>query len=150
MKLNPDCIRDTLLYLEDNLGYTDSQTSMEHIEISIAYATTEISRTCSYSEEDVQYSIEKLLEIDFIRAKAVSHDKSGYIVSGKIDDITWSGHNFLNNIRPNSIWDATKAGASKLGLMSVHALSSISTKIVETVVTNPDIINKIVMGFFQQ
>ena len=23
MKLNPDCVRDVLLYLEENLGYTD-------------------------------------------------------------------------------------------------------------------------------
>lgn len=30
-----------------------------------------------------------------------------------ISDISWNGHQFLNNIRQQTIWDATKAGAKK-------------------------------------
>lgn len=144
MKLNPDCIRDVLLYLEDYLQYTDNQMSMEHKEISISNLVKNIIETYDYTKEDTQYSIEKLFEVGFIGIKNISHDNNGYIVSGYISDISWNGHNFLNNIRPKSVWNATKEGASKLGLMSIHALSTISMKIVEAVVTNPTIINGII------
>ena len=35
MKLNPDCVRDVLLYLEENLGYTDYIGALQHKEIQI-------------------------------------------------------------------------------------------------------------------
>lgn len=144
MKLNPDCIRDVLLYLEENLTYKNNSISMEHKEIPIAIVVSNVSENNKHSSEDVQYSIEKLFEINYIKIKNISYDKNKYIVSGNIYDITYEGHNFLNNIRPKNIWEATKSGASKLGLMSVHALSTISMKIVEKVVTDPVVIKKII------
>ncbi len=146
MKLNSDCIRDVLLYLEDNLGYTDNQISMEHKQFTVSDLAKELT---SYPEDDIQYTVEKLYEADFIRLVNIKFDARKYIVSAYIDDITWNGHNFLNNIRPKSVWDATKAGASKLGLMSIHALSTISMKIVEKVVTDQTVIDKIVLAFTQ-
>ena len=143
MKLNPDCIRDVLLYLEENLGYTDNQVSMEHKEITIHKIKTDVCEKYSHTNVDVQYSIEKLYEIQYITMRNIQYDSRKYIVSGNINDITWNGHNFLNNVRPKSVWDATKAGASKLGLMSIHALSNISMKIVEKIVTDQTVIDKI-------
>ena len=148
MKLNPDCIRDVLIYLEENLGYTDNQVSMEHKEITIHKIKTDVCEKYSHTNEDVQYSIEKLYEIGYITMRAIQYDSRMYIASGDVNDITWNGHNFLNNVRPISVWDATKKGASKLGLMSIHALSTISMKIVEKVVTDPTVIEKI-MDVFQ-
>ena len=49
MKLNYDCIRDVLLYLEENLELNNSIYS-EHINLN-------------YSPEDIQYSVLKLEEI---------------------------------------------------------------------------------------
>ena len=69
---------------------------------------------------------------------------SGKTINYSISDITWNGHQFLNTIRPKNIWEATKVGASKLGIMSMHALSAISMKVAEAVVTNPVVISKIV------
>ena len=74
----------------------------------------------------------------------ISYDKQNYIVSGYIDDITWEGFNFLNNIREQSIWDATKNGAKKVGAMSISALNMIAFEIVKAVVTNQEVINNIV------
>lgn len=61
-----------------------------------------------------------------------------------VDDITWDGYNFLNNIREKSIWEATKAGAKKVGAMSISAINMISFEIVKAVVTNQEVISKIV------
>lgn len=144
MKLNPDCVRDTLLYLEDNIAYTNNPISMEHTEINIDEATNNIAAKYSHTKEETRYSIEKLLEVGYIQIKNPSYDAQRYLVSGNIYDISWNGHNFLNNIRPQSVWDATKRGASRLGLMSVHALSTISMKIIEAIVTDQTVISKII------
>lgn len=144
MKLNPDCIRDVLLYLEENLGYTDNKISMEHKEITIYRIIKDVARDEIYLEEDVKYSIEKLYEVGYIRLRNIQYDSRRYIVAGNVNDITWEGHNFLNNIRPKSVWDATKEGATKLGLMSIHALSTISMEVVKAVVTNPTVVNGII------
>lgn len=141
MTLNYDCIRDVLLYLEDTLEYTDNQMAMTHKRLTIGNVASALS---SYSKEDIQYTIEKLFEARYIRIVDISTDKQKYIVNGYIDDITWDGYNFLNNIREKSIWEATKEGAKKVGAMSVSAISMISFEIVKAIVTNQEIINKIV------
>lgn len=142
MKLNPDCVRDVLLYLEENLGYTDYVGALQHKEIQICTIPDYFSTT--YSKEDVNYSIEKLYEARFISLVNIASDRDGYIVNAYVNDITYIGHEFLNNIRPKNVWDATKEGASKLGLMSMHALSFISSKVIESIITNPTVINKII------
>ena len=141
MTLNYDCIRDVLLYLEDTLEYIDNQVAMTHKRLTIGNITNALS---SYSKEDVQYTIEKLFEARYIRIADIIHDKNGYITSGYVDDITWEGFNFLNNIREKSIWEATKEGAKKVGAMSVSAISIISFEIVKAIVTNQEVISKII------
>ena len=141
MTLNYDCIRDVLLYLENTLEYTDNQMAMTHKRLTIGSVVNALS---SYTKEDVQYTIEKLFETKYIRIVDISTDKQKYIVNGYIDDITWEGFNFLNNIREKSIWEATKEGAKKVGAMSVSAISMISFEIVKAVVTNQEVIGKIV------
>ena len=142
MKLNPDCVRDVLLYLEENLGYTDYIGALQHKEIQICTIPDYFSTT--YSKEDVNYSIEKLYEAHFISLINIASDRDGYIVNAYVNDITYVGHEFLNNIRPKNVWDATKDGASKLGLMSMHTLNFISSKIIESIITNPTVINNII------
>lgn len=69
----------------------------------------------------------------------------------EIENITWSGHQFLNTIRPKSIWEATKNVATKLGTLSVSALSMISSEITKAIITKPEVINSIIktMNDFQ-
>ena len=141
MTLNYDCIRDVLLYLEDTLEYTDNPVAMTHKRLTINNVANALS---SYSKEDVQYTIEKLYEARYIRIVDVSTDSQRYMINGYIDDITWEGYNFLNNIREKSIWEATKEGAKKVGAMSISAICMISFEIVKAVVTNQEVINKIV------
>lgn len=146
MTLNYDCIRDVLLYLENSLGYTDNKISMEHTRLTIDTVISEVSQ---YTKEDVMYTIEKLFEAKYIRIVDVKYDSRKYIVYGQIDDITWDGYNFLNNIRQKNIWEATKTGAKKVGAMSISAISMIAMEIIKSIVTNPEVINKIVVGILQ-
>lgn len=136
MKLNPDCIRDILLYLEENLKISENEFS----SITFQQIKCDLS---NYSEEDIFYSIYNLKQIRFIEGNI--KDVAGMkMCICEIQNITWNGHQFLNTIRPTSVWEATKSGASKLGIMSMHALSTIAMKVAETIVTNPIVINKII------
>lgn len=137
MKLNPDCIRDVLLYLEENLevkdGHKFSEITLTQLQESLA----------QYSKEDIFYSIYNLHQIHFIEGR-INDVNDMKMFFCEINNITWNGHQFLNTIRPTTVWEATKAGASKLGIMSMHALSKIAMKIAEAVITNPTVIAKIV------
>ncbi|PEW58205.1 hypothetical protein CN448_31480 [Bacillus cereus] len=43
-----------------------------------------------------------------------------------ISSITWDGHQFLDNIREKSIWEATKIKAATLGSVSLPTLSELA------------------------
>ena len=63
MKLNPECVRDTLIYLEDNL------VMCEYFSIKgISFKTiiNELSQDNKYSEEDVAYTLTQLMSAGYI------------------------------------------------------------------------------------
>ena len=90
MKLNHDCVRDVLLYLEDNLD----------LGLKIKFSsTTNNELNSKYSNTDIFYTSLKLLEAGFINAKAYDTvQPSGPIVI-EIASITYNGHLFLDSIR---------------------------------------------------
>ena len=57
MTLNADCIRDLLLYLEENLSYVEGVTDMTHKKIGIGALAQKLPQ---YTEEEVRYTVEKL------------------------------------------------------------------------------------------
>lgn len=148
MKLDPDCVRDVLLYLESNLEYVERHDlGLEHNEITFNTITNAILQKHDYGKDSVNYAIEKLLEAGFITSNKQVYGNNKAILSAPISDITWNGHQFLNNIRKQSIWDATKSGAKKIGATSISALNMIAMEIIKTIVTKPEVINSIISGF---
>ena len=92
MKLNPECVRDTLIYLEDNL------VMCEYFSIKgISFKTiiNELSQDNKYSEEDVAYTLTQLMSAGYITGYKNYNGKDRKL-SGHVDDISWSGHNFIN------------------------------------------------------
>lgn len=97
MKLNPDCVRDVLLYLEENLKIEEGQ---KFSHITLHQLKQNLNK---YSEEDVLYSVYNLYQIHFIDGNIKNvNDIKMYIC--EIYNITWSGYQFLNTIRPKSVW----------------------------------------------
>lgn len=144
MKLNPDCIRDVLIYLEENLTYSDDEEYViAHKAISASRVIQELSEAKGYSTGDVKYSIEKLIEVKYISATDVITGGNERVISFKIKDILYDGHEFLATVRPETIWEATKNGASKIGAMSIHALGYIAKKVVDLIISNPTVISDI-------
>lgn len=137
MKLNPDCIRDVLLCLEENLKITEEQNFSQMTLVQLK------EKLSNYSDDDIFYSVYNLHQIHFIEGN-IKNASNKVMYFCEIKNITWDGHQFLNTIRPITVWEATKKGASKLGIMSMNALATISSKIVEAIITNPEVITKII------
>lgn len=145
MKLNPDCIRDVLLYLEENLSYNhETEGSIEHNTITIHKISKDLHEEKGYEIDDINYSVEKLLEIRYIISATELRGSNNSILYCPISDISYNGHMFLGTIRPKSIWEATKNKAKQIGGMSVHSLSIISSAIMQGLASNPDFIQSIV------
>lgn len=138
MRLNPDCVRDVLLYLESELVLNLKKHNFE--SLSLDQLNNHFSNI--YTEEDIWYTVYNLNKIEYIEGQ-ISGVQNMKMVFCDIENITWEGHQFLNTIRPVSIWDATKNGAKKLGVMSISALSMISSEIVKEIVTRKDVIDRI-------
>lgn len=137
MKLNIDCVRDVLLCLEENITMDNNNCI-----IPVPFKTVKAILKNKYEENDIVYAISKLLDIRYI----IGHiDKTNgrYKVTGSISDITWEGHEFLNSIRPQTIWETTKENASKLSISSIRGMASLANNIINAIVTNQEIISSI-------
>lgn len=140
MKLNYDCMRDVLLFLEDNLAYTDN-VELKHKRFNIGTISSELES--KHDKFDVQYSIEKLAEINYIRLVDVKYSSNRCIMDGYIDDITMYGYDFLEQIREDNIWKATKDITYKIGVTSINMLEKIVAAIIAEICKQQPVISLI-------
>lgn len=111
MRLKQDCIRDILLGLEEELDYLQSIGKDELLSLD---------RLSHHRTEDSLYTVSKLREAGFLN---VSYYLGGNF---RIFDITYEGHQFLENIRDPEIWAKTKQAAGKVGGVSLSVLGEIA------------------------
>ncbi|KXB48666.1 hypothetical protein HMPREF3188_00052 [Tissierellia bacterium KA00581] len=124
MKLNHDCIRDILLYLENNLKLDER---LSHKQL--------LNDLKNYSQEDIEYSLLKLDEADFLNIHIVSADNITFYAC-VIYDITLQGHNFLDSIRPQPVWDKVKAKLNSAGVFSLNSVYQISKILIAEYIKN--------------
>lgn len=116
MKLDFDIIRDVLLEIEND---NSIQSKLDY-----SYENTPPEKL---------YAISKLIEAEFINAiDGSTMDGNVYIATS----LTWDGHNFLNNIRENTIWSKTKSIANRIGVKSFEALVQISSNVISQIIIN--------------
>lgn len=124
MKRNIDSIRAVLLYLEDNLKIGNP--------VSSHTVSEEILRKegCTFGfEDDILYAIKQLYDSEMIDANIVNYTMSDF-PNYFIKDIRPAGHDFLENIHNNEIWEKTKAKASKVGSFSIQIIGAIAKQLV--------------------
>lgn len=114
MKLNPDCIRDVLLHLED-LPY--------HTKTSVPDVTSALK---DFSNDEVMYTCLKLTEAGLIDAVVRNYPSDGYDVIISIKDIIYNGHQFLETIRSPKSWKIIKKGCENVGSFALKTISSIA------------------------
>lgn len=112
MELKHDCVRNVMLYLEENLTLRGVITN-NNIEIK------------NYSSDDITYTIMKLREAGFIEAS--KQDYAGIIL---IKSITYNGHQFLDTIRDGQVWSETKSKISKIAGVSLPIIQQVASQII--------------------
>lgn len=98
MKLNFECVKDVLLFLEKELQLDDY---FESIPLSVS----DIHKTLTqYTAKEIHYTLKKLAEEEYICAKEesrqISTNECKYFYG--VSDITFKGHQYLNSVRNQS------------------------------------------------
>ena len=123
MKLNQDCVRDLLIFIEDNLTY-GVYIYVNEIQIG------------NYSRDEILYSADKLLEAGLIDATMKTFMDSGGIPQIRVKSITWNGHQFLDNIRDHKVWENTKGILSKFSSVSIEIISNIAAQVISNMINS--------------
>ncbi len=120
MKLNYDCVREVLLYIEENLQYGQILYSSD-IELE------------NYEYEDVQYTIDLLADSAYIKANKLQV-LGPTLPSFHIYSLTMQGHELLDNIRDNSVWKKIKKRKiSGLASVSLPIINSLGSTIIKEI-----------------
>lgn len=119
MKLNQDCVRDLLLYLEENLTLND-HLSVENISLK------------DYSSEELLYTADKLYEAGYINCSRKIYDNIDLVIL--VSSITYDGHQFLDNIRDEKVFAKTKSILSTLKSVSIEIISETAAKVITNMI----------------
>lgn len=149
MKINLDCVRHILLYLEDNLEYDqDKKDIQRHETITIIQLANALNEAKGYTEDEVFYAAEQLYQAGYISAKVSGGGMLGYDFFF-IYDITYDGHTFLNNIRDNNIWSKIKEVAKATTNFSLPVIGAAAKTLWIKFMENPDSINTTIQNIQQ-
>ncbi len=117
MRLNPECIRDILLTVEETGNFSST----------IQYDTSDdYPRLSKYSEEEFLYHVNQCKESGYFLSCKISPDASHIVM---IRDLSPKAHEFLANVRNDSIWGKVKDVSKKLGLDSIKSIAQIAASI---------------------
>ena len=125
MKLNPDCIRDTLLQIEKDQQYTKGVIGSSLNRLSGALLL-ETDLKNKYSTEDIMYTVKQLHDHFYIDAGEFNAiGTTDYIIR----DIAPIGHAFLANIRNDTNWNKTKNVLQKVGTFALDYIKDVSAQV---------------------
>lgn len=122
MKLNLECLRDILLTVE-NAEYEERLTFDKLHE-----------RLPNYSEEDLHYCLIKLDESGLLEVITIQIPRQHMPGIKTIHNLTFQGHEFLENIKAENTWNKTKSIASKVGSFSLNTIRDISVGVISEVI----------------
>lgn len=120
MKLNHECVRDLLLYLEDNLLF-NSHLCSNDLEIT------------PYESVDIIYATARLSEAKYIETTQTSYSHDT-IPTIHIHSLTWDGHKLLDNIRDENVWNNTKSVVAQFSSVSIGIIDNVSNKVITKII----------------
>lgn len=123
LELNKDCVRDILLKCEELLQMNDDGTmnTLQSGDLKEVLPDYDLSV--------IKYSVLKMDEADLINARIISFDDS-IVGEFLIFDITYFGHEFIEQIKDDNNWNKVKDVAKKVGSSSIDTLLQIATGVL--------------------
>lgn len=127
MKLNYDCVRSVLLTVEK------SKTIDEELNLNPLAVETIFEQLPKYEDSEILYTIEKLKEARYINAAL--HFAAGHFIDGTVSSITYSGHEYLDNIRDLKVWRKVKSVLAKAGATTLPLISQAAQMLIGSQLT---------------
>ena len=127
MKLNYDCIRSVLLTVEK------SKTIDEELNLNPLAVETIFEQLPKYEDSEILYTIEKLKEAGYINAAL--HFAVGHFIDGTVSSITYSGHEYLDNIREPEVWRKVKTMLKNAGAITLPLISQAAQMLIGSQLT---------------
>lgn len=123
MKFSPDYARDIMLAVEA----LEPNETLTVPELAEMYP--------DYSEDVLNYHCLKLYEANFINASTIPVRGQVLPQISRILALTYNGHQALEDMRPQSVWEQSKAMAAQVGSFSLHALAETAAAVVSSKIT---------------
>lgn len=122
MKLNLDLVRDILLLTEkcSDISGVNEEALLKSLK--------------GIDRNQIVYTVIKLKESDLITGDILWG--SNQPIKIQVGNLTYSGHELLNNIRNKKVWSETKSIVSKVGISSLDVLKDISSNVISKIITN--------------
>ena len=125
MKFNPDCMRDVLLYLEENLTYSP-ELRLQFISIQ------DLDKNLPHTIQEIANMVLVLDDADFIDASRF--DTGDQLCELLVSRITYSGYQLIESIRPQPVWEKVLSVGKKVGSFSLNVISQISSGVLTSMV----------------
>jgi len=95
-----------------------------------------ISEVAGYTKDEVQYHFNLMYEAELISAEPVRSSTSDRVVRVHPFCLTWNGHELLDTIRDDSIFNATLERLKSIGgKAAISVLTAVATKLALAAVT---------------
>ena len=120
MKLNPDCIRDILLEVENTCDY-ENELNFDEDNVPTSLK--------QYKYGELIYHVKQCQMNNFFEDCKISIYQEIYI-----SYLSPAGHTFLENVRSDNLWNKTKNIGKKIGSTSLDALIKISSNVITEII----------------
>lgn len=145
MKLNLDCVRKILFYIEKGADYNTDGGFPIHNEIRFG-ELVEDEYFKKYSKSEVLYALEILLREHFIECSDGPTFYAGNIKNATIIGLSYSGHDLLDNIRNDTVWTVVKEKALTAGGFSLKSLATTAGSLSVALMTNSNALSTFKSG----
>lgn len=120
MTLKYDCVRDILIFCEKELT----------LDSNLAWVPIHLDAFCSsltqHSREDIAYTLYLLDEAGYIDCHITEAD--GGIFHIIVYRLTYSGHEFLDTIKSDNVWQKIKTTVASVGSASIPVIQTLGTE----------------------
>lgn len=122
MKLNYECVRDVLLYLENQDYFAPADGHI--VAFCPVYIEDIAAELPGYSLTEIYYTLSNLAQAGYIDANEQAFD---FVIERyRVDRITFQGHEFLAKIRDEGHWSVVRKGLSVVKDCSLSAIGAIA------------------------
>ena len=129
MKLNPNCIRALLLQCEESLT----------LDERLVWQPLHLPDFCTslplYSRQEIAYTLYLLDDADYIETHIVESDNG--IIDIYVYRLTYLGHEFIDSIRSNPVWEEIQSALNVIGSVSLPIIQELGSHFVLELLKHP-------------